>query len=709
MRKYTVLLVALCLAPAALSENFNYPPTRTDSTVDTLHGVQVPDPYRWLESVDEPEVQHWTELQNALTRSALDRFPKERAKLKSELETLYAAASMSSPRVYGTRYFYTRRSGSQNHAQIWMQTGNLESEARLVLDPNTFSDDGTVALDWWFPSPDGSVIAYGKSAGGSEKSVLHLRDVKGGFDGALQIPHTRANTVAWDADGQGFLYIRYPEPGTVPANEENYHRHVFHHRFGTDWTKDPKVFGDSQPKEQWHTVYASSDWRYRFLSASMDWARNDLFFCPSGSTEFKPLAVGHNARFSADVLGDSVILLTDLDAPRFRVLRAPLENPDAANWKEIVPQQTGVIQGVTIANGRLVLNILENAYSKLAIYSPDGKLEREVPLPTLGTVGGVSGQPDKPELFFSFESFAFPPTVYRMNLDAVGGAPEIVEQMKLENVNLQDYVTEQVWFQSADGVRVPMFVIRKQNVKLDGNNPTVLYGYGGFNISQTPSFVRGLIPWLDRGGVYAIANLRGGGEFGKDWHLAGRLERKQNVFNDMIAAAEKLIADKYTKPEKLGIRGGSNGGLLVGAMIVQRPDLFRAVHCAVPLLDMIRYHRLSIARLWIPEYGSAEDSQQFKTLLSYSPYHHVKPGTKYPATLLTTGESDSRVDPMHARKMAAALQAATASDLPVLLWVETKAGHGAGKPLSKVIESSVDYWIFFMWQLGMLDGESAGS
>lgn len=703
-RLSTALPLGLALAASAAAQLPPYPPTKTENVTDTIHGVAVPDPYRWLENSDSPEVQAWTAAQNAYTRGLLDRFTTQREALAKRFEELYAADSSTAPQIHDKRYFTLKREGLKNQPLIYMRDGGMDKDPKLVLDPNTFSADGTVAIDWWFPSPDGSWLAYGRSDAGSEKSTLYLRDVVSGNNTALRIPNTRACTLAWDKDSGGFLYVRYPQAGSVPAGDENYHREVYYHKFGTDWKDDPKVFGEGRPKEEWHDVATSSDYGYQFLTASLDWSKNDLYVRRFGEAEFRPVAVGLDGQFSADTIGDKLYLLTNFEAPRYRVLVVDAASPGRENWKEVIPQQAGVIKSMTVIGGKLVLTILENAASRLVVFDTEGKQVREVKLPTLGTVDAVTGRHDKPEMYFSFQSFAHPITIFSYDPDS--DELKILERMDVK-VELDQYETRQVWFNSKDGTRVPMFVIHRRDLKLDGKNPTILYGYGGFDIALNPTFNRGIFPWLDAGGVYTIANLRGGGEFGKDWHLAGRLDKKQNVFDDMIAAAEKLIADRFTSAERLGCYGGSNGGLLIGAMITQRPDLFRAAISAVPLLDMIRYHNFSIARLWIPEYGSAADAAEFKTLWSYSPYHKVKPGTAYPATLFTTAESDSRVDPMHARKMAAAMQAAqSAKDRPILLWVETKAGHGAGKPLKKVIEQQVDNYIFFMWQLGMLNGNS---
>lgn len=678
-----------------------YPPTRVDIVRETLHGVTIEDPYRWLENGESPETRAWVEAQNALTDSQLAPYSAQRAAIAEKLAASHKAASFTAFLPRGKKYFYTRREGGENHAIVYMRDDDVDGPSHAVLNPNEFSADGTVALDWWYPSPDGSLIAYGRSSSGDEKSTLYLRDTKSLRDTMLHIPHTRACTVAWSDKSDGFAYTRYPAPGSVPAGDENYNRHVYYHKFGTLPDADVKLFGDGQPREQWHDVAESSNSAWQFLSASLDWARNDLHYRRSSEAQFRPLAVGLDGQFSADVLGEKLLILTNFEAPRFRVLATDVNKPEREHWQVLIPQQDGIVQSMHLAGGKIVLHLLENVSSKLRIYEPDGKLAYDVELPALGYVSDIQSRHDQPEFYFVFESFAMPQAVYAC--DARKGTTRVVEKNPME-VDRDRYDVKQIAARSKDGTRVPIFVVHRKGVVLDGKNPTLLFGYGGFNIPMTARYAAGIFPWLDGGGVYAVACLRGGGEFGREWHEAGRGARKQNGFDDMIACCEQLIADKYTSPAKLVLRGGSNGGLLMGAMITQRPDLFRACNCAVPLLDMIRYHQFSIARLWIPEYGSADDAEQFKTLLAYSPYHHVKKGEKYPAVLFTSGESDSRVDPLHARKMAALLQAANGSQNPILLRLEQKAGHGAGKPLSKRLDELADVYTFLMWQVGMLDG-----
>lgn len=680
-----------------------YPETRTVDVVDAYRRIQVvevADPFRWLENGSDPDVQSWTEQQNALTRSMLDAFETERAQLRSRLLALHTVHVSSTPVRIADRYFFARREGTQDHPVLFVRIGGLEAPPQMVVDPNTFSDDGSVSLDWWFPSPDGKLVAYGKSSGGTEESTLYVRDVDSGTDLDLAIAGTRHAAIAWDPDGGGFTYTRHPAPGSVAAGDERFYRHVYYHKLATPPTNDPKLWGAGRPKEEWTNVFNSSDDRYQFLTTSVDWARQDLYIRPAGNGEFRPVAVELDALYDPYILGDQLILRTNFEAPRYRVVAAPLGSPGPATWRDVIPQQKGVIEDLVVVDGKLVINVMENAYARLFVHEADGRLIKEIELPGLGSVDDISGRPAAPLLLFTYSSFAYPPVVFQYDLRA--HTTTVHDRLALD-LELDRYETRQIWFNSADGTRVPMFVTHRKGLPLDGNNPVVLWAYGGFNISQTPQFYRAGIPWLDRGGIWAVANVRGGGEFGREWHRAGRLENKQNCFDDFIAAAEKLVADGYTRPERLGARGASNGGLLVGAVLTQRPELFRAVHCGVPLLDMLRYEAFSIGRFWIPEYGSASNPEQFNFLYAYSPYHQVRKDVEYPAVLLTTAEGDSRVDPLHARKMAAALQAATAAPRPILLWVEPETGHGAGEPLDKYLDQQLDIWTFFMWQLGVFE------
>jgi prolyl oligopeptidase len=563
---------------------------------------------------------------------------------------------------------------------------------------NALAADGTRALDWWQPSEDGARVAYGVSADGSEESVLRVRDVATGRDLPDEIPRTRACSVAWTPDGRAFYYTRYPEPGSVPAGEEKYHRAVFLHRLGDPPARDRKVFGDGRDLKDWPNVALSPDGRWLAIAVFQGWSRSELFLLDTGGK--RPLvtvAAGEEAIFEAvEILDDRLYLHTNSGTPRGKLYTMELAHPERGRWKEILPEREEILQSVAYYGGRLAAVYLHDAASRLRVFAADGRPAGEVALPSLGTVTGLGAAREGRELFYSFTSFLTPTVVFRHQT----GEPAVWRRLA-SPIDPAVFEVERVQFTSRDGTRCPMFLVQKKGTPRDGTAPVLLTGYGGFNISMQPGWTPSAAPFLEHGGVYALAVLRGGGEYGETWHQAGMLGRKQNVFDDFIAAAEWLITNKVTARDRLAISGRSNGGLLVGAALTQRPDLFRAVVCGVPLLDMLRYDRFRIAQLWIPEYGSPDDPQAFKWLQAYSPYHHVKDGAAYPAVLLHTAESDTRVDAMHARKMTARLQAATSAVHPVLLRLESKAGHGAGKPLGKVIDQLTDEWSFVFSQLGM--------
>jgi prolyl oligopeptidase len=677
-----------------------YPLTRTASDVDTLHGVEVPDPYRWLEDADSPEVRTWVERQNVCTRSVLDRLP-DRAKIHARLDTLLQIGSIGTPAPRRGRYFYTRRDGTQEQAVLYVRDG-LRGADRALVDPNGLAADGSVALDWWHPSRDGRLLVYGLSQHGDEQSVLYVLDVATGRHLPDVIKRTRACSIAWLPDATGFYYTRYPAPGSVPKGEENYHRHVFLHRLGDDPAQDAAVFGAGRPAEDWPSVALSPDGGWLLVTESQGWAKSEVFFQDrAAGTPFRPLVENVPALFGVTVRNDRFYVHTNHEAPRYRLYRVDPLKPERAEWQEIIPEGPDVLEGVAAIGDVLAAQYLSKASSHLRLFDRQGHPIDDagrVALPALGSVSGIGGEWDGDELFFGYQSFAVPQSIYRADLKSK--RTELWGRVRAD-VDLGSYEVEQVRYPSKDGTPITMFLARRKGLPRNGKTPTVLSGYGGFNTSLTPAFGASRFLFLERGGLLAIPNLRGGGEYGEAWHEAGMLGRKQNVFDDFLAAAEWLLAEGHTDREHLAILGGSNGGLLVGAALTQRPDLFRAVVCQVPLLDMLRYHKFLIARLWVPEYGSADDAEQFAYLRAYSPYHHVRGGTVYPAVLLATAESDTRVDALHARKMAARLQAATASDRPVLLRLETKAGHGAGKPRGKVLEELTDTWSFLFWQLGI--------
>jgi prolyl oligopeptidase len=665
--------------------------------VDSLHGVPVPDPYRWLEIEDSDEVVAWTEVQARHTRRVLDRIPF-RSAIRERLRSLLAIGTVSAPSVHRGRYFFQRRTGTQEQPVLYVRQG-VHGEDRVLLDPAARSADATTALDWYYPSQDGRFLAYGLSEGGSEKSTLRILDVDRAEDTGEEIPWTRACSLEWFPDGGGFLYTRYPEPGAVPSGQEDYHRRVFDHRLGRDWRADPLIFGEGRAAEDWPSVQLSPDGRWLAITVSIGWTRTDVYLIDRlrGGPPV-PVVEGRDAVFGVIVRNDRLYLHTNLDAPRYRLLSVDPENPGPESWTEVIREGPDVLEGVARIGDDLVAIWLHEASSRITLHDAEGRLRREVGLPVIGSVAGVSGEWDGDEAFFGFHSFTMPPAVFRIALPA--GRPEEWQSVPAD-VDPDRFRVRLVRFPSRDGTSISMFLVDRRDRLASGGGPGVLTGYGGFAISLTPAFGRTVLHFLERGGLYAVAHLRGGGEYGEQWHRAGMLQRKQAVFDDFVAAAEFLVAQGHVARERLGIMGGSNGGLLVGAALVQRPDLFRAVVCQVPLLDMLRYHLFRIARLWIPEYGSPDDPEAFRWLHAYSPYHRVADGTAYPAVLLTTGASDSRVDPMHARKMAARLQAATSSGRHVLLRLEERAGHGQGKPISKLLEEWTDVWTFLFAELGI--------
>jgi prolyl oligopeptidase len=689
--------------------------TRTDDVVDTLHGVKVPDPYRWLERSDSDEVKSWTQQQNAHMRKLLDGVP-ERQRIADRLWQLYEIGSLGVPIAKGEgkqrRYFFTRRTGKQNQPVLYLRQGSIKAAPggdRVLVDVNQLSVDGTRALDWWYPSEDGRYVAYGVSSNGDEESTLKVREVATGEDLPDVITRTRGCSLAWLPDGKGFYYTRYPLAGTVPPGEEKYHRSVYFHRMGSDPALDPKIFGEGRDLKDSPSVKLSPDGRWLAIQVSQGWARSEVFLLDrrkSGPPAPITMVAGQSAIYRvAEVLDDRVYLVANEGAPRYQLFAADPRKPAREHWKPIIAEGPDTLESVSYVGGRLAARYLRDASSRLRLFDTRGKLLREVSLPGLGTAADLSGQVRGRELFFSFVSYLTPTIVFRHDLDKKDdeGATTVWERVS-PPIDASDFEVSQVRYPSKDGTQIPMFLVHRKGLVRDGNNPTLLYGYGGFNISMTPAFAAQIAPFIERGGVYAVANLRGGAEYGEAWHQAGMLGKKQNVFDDFIAAAEHLIREKVTSPARLAISGRSNGGLLTSAVLTQRPELFRAVISGVPLTDMLRYQKFRIAQLWIPEYGSADDPQAFQWLYQYSPYHRVKEGVDYPAVLIFTAESDTRVDAMHARKMAARLQAATSGKRPIVLRLESKAGHGVGKPLRKQIEQYTDELAFLFAQLEIGSG-----
>lgn len=678
------------------------PAAEQKPVVDDLHGHKITDAYRWLENGSSPETRRWVEEELSYTRSILDPLP-ERNQLRERLTQLLSIGTISAPQLGGKYYFYTKREGSQNQPVLFARDG-VHGKDRPLVDVNALASDGTIALDWWQPSEDGRYVAYGTSPSGSEKSTLRVIETASGKLLPDAIEETRAASVAWKLDNSGFYYTRYPKKGEVPAGQENYNRHIFYHQLGSDPAKDTLIFGEGRDPEDWPDVQLSNDGRWLLITIEQGWTKTELYLEDlKAGTPAVRITDGKNFLYGGEIVDGKIYVVTNEDAPRYRAFVADTASPARNNWKEIIPQTDAVLDGTTVVNGLLLAQYEKDVSSLLKLFDLSGKPLGDVKLPAIGSVYGIGGKWNRKEVFFAFQSFTIPDEVYQVNLNDRGIS--LWSKVAAPGIQPANYEVKQLWFNSKDGTRVPMFVFYKKGIKLDGKNPTLLTGYGGFNVSLTPSFVGDRYLWLEHGGVFAVANLRGGAEFGEDWHRAGMLDKKQNVFDDFLAAAEYLIAQKYTDKDHLAIRGGSNGGLLMGAALTQRPDLFRAVICQVPLLDMLRYQNFQIAKLWIPEYGSADDAKQFEWLYAYSPYHHVHAGEEYPAILFMTADTDTRVDPMHAKKMTALMQAEAANgrskERPILLRIDTKAGHGAGKPITKQVDDLVDIYSFLFWQLGM--------
>jgi prolyl oligopeptidase len=703
---FLVSIAATAIAEDAMKPTpAKFPLAPQKPVVDEVQGRKITDPYRWLEDAYSPDTKQWVSDEMAYTRGLLDPLP-ERDHLHQRLTDLMSIGTISAPQIGGKYYFYTKREGSQNQPVLFVREG-VDGTDRALVDVNQLAADGTVALDWWVPSDDGKYVAYGTSPSGSEMSTLQIIETASGKLLPDSIERTRAVSLAWMLDDSGFYYTRYPKKGEVAEGQEVYYRRVFYHALGSDPAKDPLIFGEGLGAEDWPEVDLSNHGDWLLITVAQGWTKRDLYVQDLRPGAERRAAAkitgGKNFLYSGQIFNGKIYITTNEDAPRYRLLVVDAASPTRANWKEIIPQNDAVLQGAAIVNGQLLAQYEKNATSQLTLLDVDGKPIGEVRLPAIGSVFGLGGKWDRKEVFFAFHSFTVPDSIYQIDLTTRGTS--LWSKVEAPGIDPDKCEVKQLWFDSKDGTHVPMFVFHKKGLVLNGKNPTLLTGYGGFNISLTPNFVGDRYLWLEHGGVFAVANLRGGAEFGEDWHRAGMLDKKQNVFDDFAAAAEFLIAQKYTDKDHLAIRGGSNGGLLMGAALTQHPDLYRAVICQVPLLDMLRYQNFQIAKLWVPEYGSSEDPKQFDWLYAYSPYHHVKQGAEYPAILFMTADTDTRVDPMHAKKMAALMQAEAANGQsrtrPILLRIDSKAGHGAGKPIAKQVEDMTDIYSFLFWQLGM--------
>ncbi|HEY6065008.1 MAG TPA: prolyl oligopeptidase family serine peptidase, partial [Thermoanaerobaculia bacterium] len=682
-------------AAPARTKAWEYPSAPKGDVVDDYSGTKVADPYRSLESPENPTTTAWVDAENALTRSALDR--PEREKIKARLTELFDYPKVGIPEKKGDRYFFFKNTGLQNQSVYYVQQGS-KGAPRPLIDPNTMSADGTAALTNTSPSKDGKLLGYAVSKSGSDRQEIFVRDVASGTDLPDKLVWVKFSNIAWTPDAKGFFYTRYPEPGSVPAGDEHYFPKLYYHRLGEAQERDAMFFEKPTEKEVGVGGFVSYDGRWLVILPGKGASdKTEVWVLDLQKSGAKPVAVFtgfDNAYQVAEVVDGKLYARTDRDALLGRVIavdltKLPDDNKDAP-FVELVPQGKDTIQSAYILNHKLVVRRLRNASTALEVRTLAGKLEREIKLPGIGSVGNISGDVDQKEMFLSFSSYTMPPSNYRYDF----GAGKLVLFSKPHvKVDPALYETEQVWYPSKDGTKVSMFLVHKRGLKKDGNRPVYLTAYGGFNISSTPGFSATRYVFLEKGGIVAIPNLRGGGEYGEAWHQAGMREKKQNVFDDFIAAAEWLVKSGWTKPARLAIAGGSNGGLLVSAVEVQRPELYAAVVCQVPVADMLRYQKFTVGRYWIAEYGSAEVAADFPFLYKYSPYHNVRDGVAYPPTLVMTADTDDRVAPGMAKKFAARLQAATTGG-PVLIRVEMKAGHGAGKPVSKLIEEDADILAF---------------
>lgn len=680
------------------TQHLTYPTSRKIEQTDEYHGIKIADPYRWLEDPDSEETKAWIEAQNQVTFAYLSEIPA-REKIKQRLTQLWDYEKYSIPFKQGDRYFYFKNDGLQNQSVLYTLT-SLDGEAQVLIDPNTLSEDGTIALSGLAISENGKLMAYGLSASGSDWQEWKVRDVETGEDLSDHLQWVKFSGASWTHDHQGFFYSRYDEQNEKSKLEDvNYYQKLYYHRLGTPQSEDQLIYERPDQKEWGFSGGVSEDGKYLIVSVWRGTDPQNLIFykdLTNPEAQVIELINEFDAEYGfIDNEGSLFWFQTDLDAPRRRVIAIDTTTNTST---EVIPQSTETLQGIGILNNQFVTSYLKDAYTQIKIFNLEGEFVREVALPGIGSAGGFGGKRHDTETFYSYTSFTAPNTIYHYNM--VTGESTLYRQPQVD-FNPDDYETKQVFYSSKDGTKVPMFITHKKGLQLDGNNATYLYGYGGFGASITPSFSVSRVVWLEMGGIYAIANLRGGGEYGEEWHQAGTKLNKQNVFDDFIAAAEWLIDNKYTTPAKLAIAGGSNGGLLVGACMTQRPELFGAALPAVGVMDMLRFHKFTIGWAWCSEYGSPENQEEFEVLYRYSPLHNLKPGTPYPATMITTADHDDRVVPAHSFKFTAALQETHKGEQPVLIRIETKAGHGAGKPTAKIIEEIADEWAFLVRTLGL--------
>jgi len=699
-RTFSIIIGMVLLSSNYSNSQIVYPKTLKDNVVDTYFGEKVIEPYRWLENDTSAATSAWVKAQNKVTSNYLSKIPF-RAALKKRLTALTNYPRYSSPFKKNGLYFFYKNNGLQNQSVLYLQK-TLKSEPEVLLDPNTFSTDGTVALYQISFSKDGKYLGYSISRSGSDWNEIFVLDMNTKqllFD---HIKWSKSSAIAWQ--GNGFYYSAYDEPvaGKEYSNKNEYEK-VFYHTVSQLQSQDKLIYEDKQHALRECYASVTDDEKFLFFTITETTTGNGLMFkdLTKPNASFTELAPGFANDYSViDDVNGKLYILTNWKAPKNRIMEVDPANPARENWKEIIPESENVLESASIIGGKIIAEYMKDATNHAYGFDLTGKKLYEVKMPTLGSLSGFSGEKDDNETFYVFTSYTFPPTIYRFDADK--NISEIFRKTEVA-FNPDDYVAEQVFYNSKDGTKIPMSIMYKKGLKKDGKNPLLLYGYGGFNISMNPTFSVVRIPFLENGGIYAVANLRGGGEYGEAWHMAGTKLHKQNVFDDFIAAAEYLIEKKYTSKTKLAIDGGSNGGLLVGACMTQRPDLYAVAIPEVGVLDMLRYHKFTIGWSWSSDYGTSEESKaMFDYMKGYSPLHNLKKGVKYPATLVMTGDHDDRVIPAHSFKFAATLQAVNASKKPSLIRIDSKAGHGAGKPIGKVIEAQTDMWSFVMFNLGMI-------
>lgn len=701
MRNSLIFLIPAILMMSSCSpkeEKINYPETLKTDTVDVYFGTEVADPYRWLEDDNSAETAAWVTSQNEVTDAYLAKIPY-RDQIRERLTALWNYPRYGVPFKKGGYYFFFKNDGIQNQSVLYIQD-SLKGEARVFLDPNKLSEDGTTSLGTYSVSKDGKYFAYAISKAGSDWNEIYVMETATGKQLTDKLEWVKFSGISWR--GNGFYYGRYDKPvGGGALSSKNEYKKVYYHNIGDPQEKDELIYENRNYPQRGYVVTATEDGRYLVLGETESTSGNALYVKDLNKPNADFVKIADGFRFDYSFIsnqGEKLYLLTNDAAPKYRLVEVDMNSPEVANWKTIIPEKEEVLKSVEVAGGLIISHYMKDAASKAYVHNMDGSLLHEIALPGPGTIAGFEGNKEENEAFFSYTSFIYPSTVF--SYDIAANRAEVLYQSEID-FDPSLYESKQVFYTSKDGTRVPMFIVHKAGLKLDGNNPVYLYGYGGFNVSLTPTFSVSRLLFIEQGGVFAVSNLRGGGEYGEAWHRAGTKLQKQNVFDDFIAAAEYLIDEKYTKPEKIAIAGGSNGGLLVGACMTQRPDLFAVALPAVGVMDMLRFHKFTIGWAWADDYGSSEDSTEFKYLLRYSPLHNLKAGTCYPATMVTTADHDDRVVPAHSFKFAATLQEHQDCSKPALIRIETNAGHGAGKPISKLIDEATDIWAFTMYNLGM--------